>query len=136
MVLLDTCAAIWVGNGEHLAPRALRAIREAAGRRELLISPVTAWEIGLATKHWRNPLVLVPTPASWLADLLALPGVDVAPLKPEVAFGSSELPGSFHGDPADRLLVATARELGAPLVTRDARILAYAAEGHVEAIAC
>jgi PIN domain nuclease of toxin-antitoxin system len=135
-VLLDTCAAIWVGNRDRLAPAALQAIRSAAARFELLVSPVTGWEIGLATIRRGNPLILLPTPKAWLADLLALPGVRLTPLEPDVALSASYLPGPLHGDPADRLLIATARELGVPLVTRDRRILDYAAQGHVQAIAC
>jgi PIN domain nuclease of toxin-antitoxin system len=136
VVLLDTCAAIWVGNRDLLAAAALRAIRAAAARAELLISPITGWEIGLAARLRGNPLILLPTPQAWLADLLARPGVRVAPLPPKVALGASYLPGQLHRDAADRLLIATARELGVPLVTRDQRILAYAAQGHVQAIAC
>lgn len=135
-MLLDTCAAIWLGNQDRLAPAALRAIRAAAARVELLLSPVTGWEIGLATVRRSNPLILLPTPQAWLSDLLDLPGIRLAPLEPEVALSASYLPGPLHGDPADRLLIATARELGVPLVTRDRRILAYAAQGHVETIAC
>jgi PIN domain nuclease of toxin-antitoxin system len=135
-VLLDTCAAIWIGNQDRVAPAALKAIRAAAARLELLVSPVTGWEIGLATIRRSSPLVLLPTPQTWLADLLARPGVRLAPLEPEVALSASYLPGPLHGDPADRLLIATARRLGVPLVTRDRRILDYAAQGHVEAIAC
>jgi PIN domain nuclease of toxin-antitoxin system len=135
-VLLDTCAVIWVGNRDFLAPAALQAVRAAAARAELLISPITGWEIGLACTARGRPLVLLPTPQAWLADLLARPGVRLAPLEPEAALNSSCLPGHLHRDPADRLLIATARELGVPLVTRDQRILSYAAQGHVEAIAC
>ena len=135
-MLLDTCAAIWVGNQDRVAPAALQAIRAAAARAELLVSPVTGWEIGLATTRRGNPLILLPTPQAWLADLLAQPGLRLTPLEPHVALSASYLPGQLHDDPADRLLIASARELGVPLVTRDRRILDYAAQGHVEAIAC
>jgi len=134
-VLLDTSAAIWVGHQDALAPAALRAIR-AAARAEVLISPVTGWVIGLATRHRGSPLILLPTLRAWLSDLLARPGVRLAPLAPEVALGAFYLPGQLHRDPADRLLIATAREFDVPLVTRDQRILDYAAQGHVQAIAC
>ena len=60
----------------------------------------------------------------------------LAPLSSKAAIAASCLPGQVHRDPADRLLIATARELGVALVTRDRRILDYAARGHVQAIAC
>jgi PIN domain nuclease of toxin-antitoxin system len=136
IVLLDTCAAVWIGNREAIAPGAVQAIRTAARSAGILVSAVTGWEIGLATTRPRHPLVLLPTAQSWLADLMARPGFRRVPLEPEVALRASYLPGSCHRDPADRLLIATARELGVPLVTRDRRILDYAAQGHVAAIAC
>jgi PIN domain nuclease of toxin-antitoxin system len=80
--------------------------------------------------------VLLPSAQSWLADLLGRPGFRAVSLEPEVALIASYLPGNFHRDPADRLLIATARDLGGPLVTRDRRILDYAAHGHLDAIAC
>ena len=61
---------------------------------------------------------------------------DAQPLTSAIALATAELPNPLHDDPADRLLIATARDLDVPLVTRDARILAYAAAGHVRAIAC
>lgn len=136
MVLLDTCAAVWIGNRDAIAPDALQSIRDAARTAGILVSAVTGWEIGLATTKPRHPLVLLPTAQLWLADLLARPGFRTVPLAPEVALSAAYLPGDFHRDPADRLLIATARDLGVPLVTRDRRILNYAAQGHVEAIAC
>lgn len=57
-------------------------------------------------------------------------------LEPDVALSASYLPGGLHRDPADRLLIATARALDVPIMTRDERILAYAGQGHVQAIAC
>jgi PIN domain nuclease of toxin-antitoxin system len=136
IVLLDTCAAVWIGNREAIAPGAMQAIRTAARSAGILVSAVTGWEIGRATMRLRHPLVLLPTAQSWLADLLARPGFRGVPLEPEVGLSASYLPGNFHRDPADRLLIATARALGVPLVTRDRRILDYAAQGHVDAIAC
>jgi PIN domain nuclease of toxin-antitoxin system len=63
-------------------------------------------------------------------------GIRPAPLTPDIAIDASQLPGEPHGDPADRMIVATARHLGASVVTRDSRILAYARRGHVAAIRC
>jgi PIN domain nuclease of toxin-antitoxin system len=72
----------------------------------------------------------------WFQTLLAKPGIYLTPLAPDAAIEAAALPGRLHRDPADRLLIATARDLGVPLVTRDVRILAYAAQGHLDAIPC
>jgi PIN domain nuclease of toxin-antitoxin system len=63
-------------------------------------------------------------------------GIRPAPFTPDIAIAASCLPGRIHGDPADRMIVATARRLDIPVVTRDTRILAYARHGHVVAIRC
>lgn len=60
----------------------------------------------------------------------------LAVITPDIAIEASHLPGDLHSDPADRLIIATARSLGATIITRDPKILAYAEAGFVEAIAC
>jgi PIN domain nuclease of toxin-antitoxin system len=136
MVLLDTCAIIWMVQEQPMAAAALSAIRRAAAVGSLLVSPVSAWEVGLLATRRRQALTFRPTPVAWIDRLLARPGVRTAPLRHHVAVGAALLPGVLHGDAADRLLIATARDLGVPLVTRDRRILDYAGQGHVNAIAC
>lgn len=135
MVLLDTCAAIWLFEQQPLSQTSLSAIRAAAGSLAVFVSSVSAWEVGLLARR-RRALSFEPSPGAWFDDLLALPGVRLLPLTHRAAIAASSLPGSFHRDPADRLLIATAREFGVPLVTRDRRILDYAGQGHVDAIAC
>jgi PIN domain nuclease of toxin-antitoxin system len=136
MVLLDTCAVIWMAQEQPMATAALSVIRRAAAGGGLLVSPVSAWEVGLLATRQRQPLTFKPNPVTWIGRLLARPGIRPVPLLHEVAVGAAFLPGELHGDPADRLLIATARGLGVPLVTRDRRILDYAEQGHVEAILC
>ncbi len=132
-VLLDTCAVIWLANGDRMAPEAIAAIL-AAGRADgVLVSPVSAWEVGLLS---RKRLAFTPDARTWLVRVMAAPGIKAAPFTPEIAIGASCLPGALHGDPGDRLIVATARHLGVPVVTRDRRIGAYGAAGHVGVIAC
>lgn len=70
----------------------------------------------------------------WLDRALSLPGVDLLPIEPAIAVDSVRLPGVFHADPADRLIVATARHWPATLMTADRAILQYADAGHLEAI--
>jgi PIN domain nuclease of toxin-antitoxin system len=101
-----------------------------------LVSPVSAWEVGLLATRRRQPLTFRPTPGTWVERLLARPGIRPAPLPHRVAVSAASLPGELHGDATDRLLISTARELGVALVTRDRRISDYAAQGHVDAITC
>ena len=129
-VLLDTPALVWlvVGDGRlRLAVR--RRIETAAQQQQLWVSAITPWEIGMLVAKGR--LVLDRDVMDWLQAALSLPGIRVAPLEPALAVASTRLPGELHGDPADRLIVATARHLGATLVTADAALLAYGQLGHV-----
>ena len=138
-VLLDTCAVIWLANGDRMHPLAAEAIVAAGLSGRVLVSPVSAWEVGLlARPRGANRAVLkfLPDPKSWFARVMAGPGIQPAPFTPEIAIDASHLPGDMHGDPADQMIVATARQLGVPIVTRDARILAYARGGHVAGIRC
>jgi PIN domain nuclease of toxin-antitoxin system len=134
-LLLDTHAVIWLFEDKPLAPKAMSAI-EAAYRDDtpLLVSPITAWEIGQLVS--RNRISLSATPHRWFARVLATPGMQLAEMSPEILIASSFLPGNPPRDPADRILVATARDLGAALVTRDRLLLRYGEDGQVSTIAC
>jgi PIN domain nuclease of toxin-antitoxin system len=134
-LLLDTNAAIWMMRNEPLARVAQDAI-DAAFRTfaYVLVSPITAWEVGLLVS--RNRLNLSATPRGWFRRLLAAPGIELADLSPDILIAASFLPGTPPKDPADRILLATARELGASLVTRDRAILTYGEAGHVGVVGC
>lgn len=134
-LLLDTHATIWMMRNERLARAAQDAI-DAASRfsATIWVSPITAWEVGQLVA--RNRLNLSVTPRGWLLRLLAVPGMRLAELSPEILIASSFLPGRPPKDPADRILLATARDLGATLVTRDRAILAYGESGQVSTLAC
>ena len=84
----------------------------------------------------KGRVVFQPSPREWFDALLSQPGILLAPLTPEAAIESSYLPTAYSGDPADRLLIATARRLQLAIVTRDRHILDYAAKGQVRALAC
>ena len=71
----------------------------------------------------------------WIDRALALPGLQLAPLDASITVGSVRLPGDFHADPADRMIVATARFHQAPLMTADQAILGYGTKGHVGTLA-
>lgn len=133
-LLLDTSAAVAVAEddltteGEAAIDRAYRA------RATVYLSPVTAWEVGLLMARGRlaSPL----TPERWFDRLAAVPGVEVAELTAAIMVAAACLPGTPPKDPADRMLVATARQLGVPLMTRDRLLLGYAQAGHVQALGC
>lgn len=136
-VLLDTCAVIFLANKHPIASRALDLITRAGLSEGIFVSPVSAWEIGLLSRSGRRSTIqFLPDPKTWFARVLAAPGIRPAPFTPDIAIDSSHLPEPVHGDPADRMLIATARHLGASIVTSDRLILAYGVAGHVSTIAC
>lgn len=117
---------------ERLRPAVRQRIEAAAQQQQLWVSAITSWEVGMLVAQAR--LVLDRDLMDWLQAALALPGIRVAPLEPVVAVASTRLPGVLHGDPADRLIVATARHLGAALVTAAAALLAYGQLGHLQVL--
>lgn len=134
-LLLDTHAAIWITEDQPLASSAVDAI-DAAYRTgsTIFVSAITAWEVGLLVS--RNRLSLVAKPERWFQRLLAIPGVKLADLSPDILIASSFLPGEPPKDTADRIILATARDLGATLVTRDRLLLKYGEAGQVSTVAC
>ena len=134
-LLLDTHAAIWITEDQPLAKGAIEAI-DAAYRAgsTVFVSAITAWEVGLLVS--RNRLSLVARPERWFQRLLAIPGVRLAELSPDILIASSFLPDEPPRDPADRIILATARDLGATLITRDRLLLKYGEDGHVSTIPC
>ncbi|HZL00436.1 MAG TPA: type II toxin-antitoxin system VapC family toxin [Caulobacteraceae bacterium] len=136
-VLLDTCALIWLAAGEPLRDGGEAAIVHAGLAGGVFVSPVSAWEIGMLSRpKTGRASVFLPDPATWFTRFMAGPSISPAAFTAEIAIAASWLPGSLHADPADRMLIATARHLAMPIVTRDSKILSYAAAGHVTAIAC
>ena len=134
-LLLDTCAAVWLLDGASLSPAAVAAIDESGDRQDFLhVSPYTAWEVGMLASLGR--LSLAVSPQQWFRALLSVRLVRLADMTPDILIASSFLPGMPPRDPADRIMIATARELGMTIITRDRLILDYANEGHVRAIAC
>ena len=121
-VLLDTHVLIWWQAGSDLLSRQALSRIEHADR--LLISPISFWELSMLVRKER--IGLDRATSAWVRDFLATDRVEVADLSPAVAVAAGEL-SNFHGDPADRLIVATARVAGATVITKDHKILAYAA---------
>ena len=121
MILLDTATWIWrASDPESLSPRARRAIDQADGA---LVSAISVWEVAMLVA--RRRIQLDRPVERWVDIALALPGIQLAPLEPAIAVRSTKLPGEFHPDPADRIIVATALENSVPILTPDERIRSY-----------
>ncbi len=130
MILLDT--HVWLcllHNPSQLSNQVQTAIDSEESQNDLLVSAISVWEI--AVKSSIGKLTL-PLPINeWYALAQTHSGIAIEPLNPLDAIASTQLPGTFHKDPADRILVAIANRYGIPLVTRDANILNYP---HVQTI--
>jgi PIN domain nuclease of toxin-antitoxin system len=134
-LLLDTHVWIWLMDGApgKLSPSTLQKIRHAAVKGQIYVSAISVWEV--ATLEAKGRITLSMDCRTWVDRALAAPGIQFAELTPAIAVDSTRLPGTLHGDPADRILVATARSLNGTLLTRDGPILTYAEQGHVRALA-
>ena len=120
-VLLDTHIWVWwLTPGSPLSRAERDALDAKAGRRELFLPAISLWEIQVL--HAKRRLELPLPFAEWLARAADDRVISVLPLSVEVVFALDTLPASFHGDPADRLIVATARAHAMPLATHDAAI--------------
>jgi PIN domain nuclease of toxin-antitoxin system len=134
-VLLDTCAAIWLMNGDPITAESRASISAAqGGNLGVYVSPMTAWE--LATLAAKNRLHLTLSPDAWFDGLLALAGVRLAAMPPRVLIASTMLPGGPPKDRVDRIIAATGRAFGYTIITRDGDLMLYARAGHIEAIGC
>lgn len=132
ILLLDTHAWLWfaLGNADRLGADARRKIEDAALGGKLAVSAISIWEIGMLDAKGR---ITLGTPCEkWIESALKLPGLRLVGLEPEIAVASTRLPGEFHPDPADRILVATARALNATLATADERIINYSRAGYLK----
>jgi PIN domain nuclease of toxin-antitoxin system len=134
-LLLDTCALLWIA-GEQPLRREARDELDAAYRayEPVWVSPISAWEVGILSARGR--LALAAPPAKWFRHLLDRAGLDVCPMEPETLADSSFLPGTPPRDPADRIILATAREHQFRVLTRDRLMIAYGQAGHANVIAC
>ncbi|GAB1351649.1 type II toxin-antitoxin system VapC family toxin [Erysipelotrichia bacterium] len=118
MIILDTHAWIWwTTDSSNLSEKASKAIKNAS---RIGIPAICCWEIAMLEAKKRIGLSM--DVQVWIDLALQKNKVQIVPLSPEIAVLSSRLPGEFHGDPADRLIVATSLALKAPLVSKDCKI--------------
>jgi PIN domain nuclease of toxin-antitoxin system len=123
LIVLDTHIWIWWVHDHSSLKQWMRDRIRAEEPGGMAISAISCWEIAQLVALKR--LDLNRPIDTWFADALAYPGIDLAALTPQISIDSNNLPGEFHKDPADRIIVATARVLNCDLLTADGRILAY-----------
>jgi PIN domain nuclease of toxin-antitoxin system len=121
MILLDTHAWIWWATGSpQISSKASKTIRAADS---IYVNAISCWEVGMLVAKKR--LELDRDVEVWVDQALKLPKIQLIPLSPAIAVKSTRLEGEFHGDPADRIIVATAKEYGCPILSKDKRIRAF-----------
>jgi len=122
--LLDTHAWVWASASPRQLSRRVRGLLSRPGRyEELLLSAVSVWEFCKLIEKGR--ITVSCHPEEWIAESLGALALRLVPLSPRIAYCSTTLPSPFHDDPADQIIVATAREEGATIVTKDDRIRSY-----------
>jgi PIN domain nuclease of toxin-antitoxin system len=132
--LLDTHVWVWLVHKDQriLKSAALPEIEMAEARGGLSLSVISVWEVAMLESKGRLTFTMdCPT---WVNRALAQPGLNLLTLTPDIAVSSTRLPGNLHGDPADRMIVATALQHRASLITADERLIEYARQGHLNVL--
>ena len=123
MIVLDTHIWVWWTQDDPLLPSAYKKHINAHLTGGLGVSIISCWEIALLEAYGK---IALPAPIeSWLNTSLNAQHIHLLDLSPKIVVEANHLPGNFHRDPADRLIVATARIHGYPLVTVDGKIRNY-----------
>ena len=123
MIVLDTHIWVWWVHGDAKLPADYEAVLQQEEEQGFGVSVISCWEIAKLVEC--NRLQLPIPVGEWLDQALAYPGVRLLELTPTIAIESTQLPGEFHRDPADQIIVATARVHNCPIMTLDEKILAY-----------
>jgi len=123
VIVLDTHVWIWWVHADAKLPNRLREQMQDENDGALGISVISCWEIAKLVEHGR---LILPTPVEeWIGRALTYPGTKLLELTPKIAIESTQLPAPFHRDPADQMIVATARIHNCPLATLDEKLLSY-----------
>lgn len=133
-LLLDTHVWLWLVFAEpYIKQPVMDALELASASNLLFLSPISMWEVAL--KHSRGRLDLDRPVRDWLIHAATLPGLQLATITPSIAAECAELPPAFHGDPADRMIAATARSEGLTLVTHDTTLIHLGKQGYFKVLA-
>lgn len=139
--LLDTHALYWLVTAvDALSEEALLAIAECQATGTLFVSPITAWELAVASRkppHRNPPNLGTATPSKWFSQATAVTGSKVIPIKQRIACEAAAVAGETgHKDPGDCYLIATARVKKIPIITRDIIMQGLAAPEYLDVIVC
>ncbi len=129
-LLLDTHIWLWLISGSaELNNKTVKLLDGAAKEGKLFVPEIAVWE--LATLTAKKRLTLGMPIKNWVQEAIQKPGIEMTPLSWEISIESTMLPGVLHADPADRIIIATARIKKYSLVTRDEKIQKYSQQGHL-----
>ncbi len=123
MIVLDTHIWVWWVHGDARLTDEQTQWLQQYESQGLGVSAISCWEVAKLVEY--NRLALPCSAGDWMKQALAYPGVRLLELTPEIAVESTQLPGAFHRDPADQMIVATARIYNCALLTSDTKILSY-----------
>ena len=124
MIILDTHTLVWLtSNPDKLSLKAAKIISQEVKRREICVSSISIWEIASLVR--KNKLEFSIGFENWLREVEDTPTVRFIPVDNKIASDSIFLPGKIHKDPADRIIIATARNINAKVVTKDSKIRKY-----------
>jgi PIN domain nuclease of toxin-antitoxin system len=123
-LILDTHVWLALAAGNPiLSKNFIKSADQAAKNNRVLISSISVWEVGMLVEKKR--IILDKDPLDWVLTAFSDYGFQLIPLSPKIAIESTRLPEHYHADPADRMLMATAREENGVLITYDTKILSY-----------
>lgn len=123
MIILDTHEWIWWVQADKRLPKKHAAVIKKYESDGLGVSAISLWEVAKAVEYGKLSFSILVE--EWLEKALSYPGIQLLNLTPQIVVESTQLPGNFHKDPADQIIVATARVFDIPLITADEKIRNY-----------
>jgi PIN domain nuclease of toxin-antitoxin system len=133
-LLLDTHILIWaLTKSEELSQKVIEAIKLAKASKNLYLSSISLWEIAMLVQKQR--ISVFRRLPDFLQNIENIKGLNILPITANIAAESVILPSNLHNDPADRIIVASTREISTTLVTRDQKILDWSSLGHIKILA-
>ena len=133
MLVLDTHVWVWlVGGDNRIRPDTLGRIEATAGDEGYVVPAIAVWEVAMLVERGR--LTLTRPLKDWIEEALAQPGFDLAELSPAISIRAAAIDRRILSDPSDRMIVATAVQLGGVLATRDREIITFCKASGVEVL--